>query len=221
MNEPDANLHPLQIDRPSSPQVNDSTPAVRLKSTLPRLDPAFYRGTTFIHWTLTIENRAKGWLTPSFHVAWQLTLLHTCARYRLACPSYVLMPNHVHLLTMGLSGHSDHRTAIEFLRKHLRPKLAPADWQHQAHDHVLREYQRKRGVFDTVAHYILENPVRAGLVDSFANYPFLGCSVPGYPSLDICQPDFWEKFWRIYQRLVTADQHATADPLAHARGYRE
>jgi predicted 3-demethylubiquinone-9 3-methyltransferase (glyoxalase superfamily) len=36
------------------------------------LAPEWYRGYAFVHWTLTIEDRATGWLDNTFHVRWQL-----------------------------------------------------------------------------------------------------------------------------------------------------
>lgn len=173
------------------------------KGHLPRLAPDFYRGRAFVHWTLTLENRATGWLTPAFHHTWELTLLHACARYSLACPAYVLMPDHAHLLWLGLDDKSsDQRLAIEFLRKHLRPLLAPADWQRQSHDHVLTETEREHGAFQTVAHYLFENPGRAQLATRWQDYPFLGCCVSGYPEFDPRMSDFWERFWRCYNYAV-------------------
>lgn len=173
-----------------------------VRSHLPRLAPEHYRGRAFVHWTLTIEDRATGWLTPAFHHAWQLTLLHACARYGLACPCYVLMPDHAHLLLIGLRDDSDQRTAIEFLRKHLRPSLAPHDWQKQAHDHVLRDTEREQGAFQTIAHYILNNPVRAGLCNHAADYACAGCCAPGYPDLNVHDTTYWELLWRIHNRLT-------------------
>ncbi len=149
---------------------------------LPRLAPEFYRGHAFVHWTLTTEHHATGWLTPAFHHAWQLTLLHACARYALACPAYVLMPDHAHLLILGLHAEtSDQRLAIEFLRKHLRPSLAPTDWQRQAHDNVLRESDREHAAFQLTAHYIGENPVRAKLAARWQDYAYTGCCISGSP----------------------------------------
>ncbi len=173
------------------------------KGHLPRLAPENYRGRAFVHWTLTLERRATGWLDDSFHFRWQLIMLHTTARYEVACPVYVLMPDHMHLIWVGLKEvGSDQCVAIEFFRKHVRPHLAPADWQHQAHDNVLREEDRERDAFRTVAHYILENPVRAGLVPRWQDYRYLGACVPGYPDLNVRRADYWEVFWRIYSRLV-------------------
>lgn len=173
------------------------------KGHLPRLAAEFYRGRAFVHWTLTMENRATGWLTPNLHHAWQIVLLHACARYGLACPVYVLMPDHVHMMLVGLTERdSDQRVAIEFIRKHLLPALAPAKWQQQPHDHVLRDNEREQGAFQAVAQYIFENPARAGLVEQWQAYSFLGCCVAGYPEFDVRATDCWQRFWRCYNYLV-------------------
>lgn len=169
---------------------------------LPRLDQGYYVGRSFIHWTFGIEGRDTSWLTPHFHQEWRLSLLHTCGRFRLACAAYVLMPDHIHLLTLGLTDDANQRSAVSFLRRHLHAALSPARWQHQPYDHVLTALERARDAFQAVASYILQNPVRAGLVTRAADYPYLGNCVPGYPDLDqVCQ-DYWERFWRIYYRLA-------------------
>jgi hypothetical protein len=180
----------------------------RLKGHLPRLAPEFYRGTAFVHWTLTIENRATGWLTESFHQDWQICLLHASARYHLACPAYVLMPDHLHLVWLGFREDSNQLPAIEFLRNHLRSALLPAIWQRQAHDHVLNDQERNHDALANTMQYILENPVRGGLVRSFDEYPYLDCCVPGYPDLDVCAADYWELFWRIYSRIAARKSHS-------------
>ena len=113
------------------------------------------------------------------------------------------MPDHAHLLLLGLHSGSDQRTAIEFLRKHLRPALAPHDWQKQAHDHVLRDTEREHGAFQTIAHDILENPVRAGLCATPPDYAYASCCVPGYPELNVHATDYWLRFWRLDNYLVS------------------
>ncbi|MBK8856319.1 MAG: hypothetical protein IPN11_01120 [Opitutaceae bacterium] len=182
---------------------------------LPRLPPEFYRGNAFVHWTLTTEKRATGWLNQDFHHHWQHILIHACSRYTLLCPAYVLMPDHMHLLWLGLNPRgSDQRSAVSFLRKQLRTALHPAGWQHQPHDNVLRDTDQEQGAFQRVAQYILENPVRKGLTGSPVEYRYLGCCVPGYPDLHVTQSEFWPLFWRIYNRLIER-----IPPLAHARSY--
>ena len=177
------------------------------KDHLPRLAPEFYRGRACVHWTLTIENRAVGWLTPEFFQAWQFALLHACARTELVSPAFVLMPDHIHLLWLGLNDHgSDQRLAIGFLRKNLVEHLAPAVWQRQPFDHVLRDKERDHDAFSGTAHYIFENPVRAGLVGRWQDYPHLGCCVPGYPEFDVRTGDYWERFWRCYDYLISKSE---------------
>jgi putative transposase len=175
----------------------------RPKGNLPRLRPEYYRGHGIVLWSPTIEGRARGWLTDKFHHAWQLVLLHASARFNLICAAYVLMPDHAHLIWLGLNARgSDQRLAIEFLRKQLRPHLAPVRWQHQVHDHVLDEAERRRETFIDTAAYVLENPVHANLVHQRKDWAYMGCCVPGYPELRVHDGDYWERLWRCYNYLV-------------------
>ncbi len=178
--------------------ANANVPIWR-KRNLPRLDPAFYKAFAFVFWTHTMENRATGWLSHSFHGQFRELLLHTCARHDLMCPVYCLMPNHIHLMCLGIGKSSDQLQATRFLRKHLATLLHPAGLQRQPYDHVLREEERERGAFQGTCHYIQENPVRKDLAKDWFTYPYTGCMIPGYPELDVRAEDFWQRFWRVYQ----------------------
>ena len=172
---------------------------------LPRLPQEFYQGDAVVHWTLPISQRRQGWLDEAFHAAFRETILHAAAREGLCCPVYCLMPDHLHLVWMGLRLDSNQRNGMAFLRTHLQPRLAPAKFQHQAHDHVLKEEERRRQVFARVCNYILENPLRAELVKSPGEWPFSGAVIPGYPTLHPLQDDFWETFWKLYAQSRHAD----------------
>jgi putative transposase len=172
---------------------------------LPRLPRAYYQGDAVVHWTLTIFDRAEGWLTPSFHSQFRELMLHAAAREGLICPVYCLMPDHLHLLWMGLRLDTDQLNGMAFLRTYLEPALAPASFQPQAQEHVLREEQRKRNAFAKVCFYIAANPVRAGLMQEGEAWPYTGCVVPGYPKLNPVEEDFWPKFWRIFAKMRQAD----------------
>src|SRR6516225_8808001 len=120
------------------------------------------------------------------------------AREKVWCPTYCLMPDHLHLVWMGMRRESDQLNAMRFLRRQLASGLNPHKFQHQAHDHVLREDERKRGAFSRVCFYVLANPVRANLVTEDGIWPFNAAVVPGYPELHPMQQDFWEKYWKFY-----------------------
>jgi hypothetical protein len=177
---------------------------------LPRLSTEYYRGQSWIHWSMTLEDRATGWLDDLHHARLRECLVHALGRHRLVCPIYCLMPDHAHFVWLGWSEQSDQKCATKLLREAWNNELRRSGCalQVQAHDHVLRESERERGVFGAVASYVLENPIRAGLVADWRNYHFSGAIAPGYPTIDPRQPDFWEKFWRIFDRLLEGDRPA-------------
>jgi len=95
----------------------------------------------------------------------------------------------------------------------LEPALAPCRFQHQAHDHVLKDQERRRNAFAAVCSYILDNPVRAKLVTSAGAWPYHGALVPGYPALRPSETDFWKRFWKLYH----AAKHPGAGNIVRQR----
>jgi REP element-mobilizing transposase RayT len=146
-------------------------------------------------------------LIPIFYYKFREILTHTMFRYGLACPIYCCTPDHIHLLWLGLLDQSDQQLAAKYFRKQINPILEKlgARFQRQPHDHVLREEERERDAFESVAEYIARNPERAGLVrvDGFREYKYTGCLIPGYPELNPCMEDYWERFWKTYSYLRT------------------
>ena len=94
-----------------------------------------------------------------------------------AIVAYCFMPDHLHLLVEAQSEASDClrfiKRAKQFSGYHFKQRFGTALWQRYGYEHVLR------GDEDTlsVARYILENPVRARIVASVEDYPFLGSTV--------------------------------------------
>ncbi len=174
---------------------------------LKRLPPEYYRGQAYVHWSMTIEGRKTGWLVPIFYYKFREILTHTAFRYGLCCPIFCLMPDHMHLLWIGITDRCDQRTAMKFLRQQLNavPAKFEAVLQNQPYDHLLREEERDRSTFEDVAEYIARNPERKDLVgpDRFAEYKYTGCLMPGYPDLQPFQDGYWDLFWRLYSKLRT------------------
>src|SRR5207249_6115206 len=129
---------------------------------LPRLPREYYQGDAVVHWTLSIAKRGADWLNETFHMRFRKIMLHAAAREGLVCPAYCLMPDHIHLVWMGIRGETDQRNGIKFLRAKLGPFLRPAKFQHQPHDHVLTTKDRQRHAFSVAcADYVLLNPWKA------------------------------------------------------------
>jgi len=83
---------------------------------------------------------------------------------------YSIMPNHVHLLFTLRS--EELSRAMQFLKG--RSSIAAnrvlgrrgAFWQHESYDHVVRSNE-----FERIVRYILLNPVKAGLVENWPDWP--------------------------------------------------
>jgi putative transposase len=172
---------------------------------LRRLPAEFYRGQAFVHWSMTIEDRKTGWLVPIFYCKFREILTHTAFRFGLCCPIFCCMPDHMHLLWVGIVDESDQLLATRYFRRQLNPILQKLGvrFQREGHDHVLKEDERAGTAYENVFEYIARNPERMGLVkeNSFREYPYTGCLMPGYPELKIWENDFHERFWRIYAHL--------------------
>ena len=88
--------------------------------------------------------------------------------------AYCFMPNHLHLLVNALAATSN---ALKFIKRakqfsgfYYKQQYHQPLWQRYGYEHVLRDDDDMR----RAARYIFENPVRASLVSSPQNYPFLG-----------------------------------------------
>jgi putative transposase len=192
---------PDQTNHDPYMESKDDPPLEQKHDWLRRLPTGFYRGIGAVHWQMTIQDRAQGWLRPEFHARFREVLLHTMARHDLVCPIYCLMPDHMHLVWMGVSHDSDQKLAAKFFREHvnalLHRSLNGIRFQKQAYDHVLRQSEQGADAVREMAWYIQQNPVRAGLVVGASEWPYLSCMVPGYPTFHPLQEKYWERFWKI------------------------
>ena len=88
--------------------------------------------------------------------------------------AYCLMPDHAHLLVEGLGQGSDFRRFAKMAKQRSGALYARSRharlWQEGYYERVLREEDDARAL----ARYIVNNPVRAGLVKAPEEYPFVG-----------------------------------------------
>jgi putative transposase len=96
------------------------------------------------------------------------------AETEVALLAYCFMPDHVHLLAEGMTDRADARAFMILAKKrsgiaYSRRTRKPL-WQEGYYDRVLRAGDDVRAV----ARYMLNNPVRAGLVRHPFEYPHLG-----------------------------------------------
>ena len=118
-----------------------------------------------------------------------LQILRAGADSEFAITTYCCMPDHMHLLVEGMA---DDASLIGFVRRSKQmsgyhagrlvssstanPAAPACDhrfWQTGYHDRVLRAHEETRAFIA----YIVNKPIRAGLVESAADYPFTGSGV--------------------------------------------
>ncbi len=143
----------------------------------PRIPGFNYIGTYAYLLTTCTSGRREWFRKPAIvHVALE-QLLRTAEEERFAVTAYCFMPDHAHLLVQGLADDSDLRRFMKVFKQratfHSRDLRDDDLWQEGYHDHVLRA----EDTTEKVTRYILDNPVRAGLVEKAEDYPYSGSSV--------------------------------------------
>jgi putative transposase len=94
-----------------------------------------------------------------------------------AIVAYCFMPDHLHLLIEAQTESSDClrfiKRAKQFSGYYFKRRFSTPLWQRYRYEHVLRGDE----VTLSIARYIVENPVRAGLAARVEGYPFVGSTV--------------------------------------------
>jgi len=95
----------------------------------------------------------------------------------MAITAWSFMPDHVHQLVKGCSGSADGRRYMRLAKQYSGFYFSRAEgqklWQRYGHDRFLRKDEEPR----TIVRYIIENPLRAGLVQRVEDYPFTGSQI--------------------------------------------
>jgi REP element-mobilizing transposase RayT len=84
------------------------------------------------------------------------------------------MPDHLHAAIEGRSLSADARMFISRMKQyagfHFKREFGQTLWQRYGHERVVRDDEATAAVI----RYVLENPLRAGVVASVSEYPFIG-----------------------------------------------
>ncbi|MGD0650317.1 MAG: transposase [Verrucomicrobiia bacterium] len=88
---------------------------------------------------------------------------------------YVVMPDHVHFFISPLEREANLSKYIQAFRSLVTRQLRPLGypyplWQSEFFDHLLRSDES----YEQKWHYVLNNPVRAGLVRRWEDWPYAG-----------------------------------------------
>ena len=142
-----------------------------------RLDDFCYVGLAQYFLTFCVRGRHKVFICDT---AVNSALLHIRESARLqqfSILAYCFMPDHVHLLVEATSAVSDLRAFVSRAKQYSGAAYALKHggplWQRGYYERILRRSEDAK----SIARYIVNNPVRAELVLSPSDYPYLGSDV--------------------------------------------
>ncbi len=138
-----------------------------------RLPLEVYRGAGAYSLTLTCAHRRVVFADNGL-VGSCIETLRSCAeKHGFAVLAYCFMPDHVHLLVEGGAGSDVQQFVKDFKQRtgyaYRRVSGEPL-WGKSYYDHVLRREEDVR----EAARYVVDNPVRAGLVAAARDHPYSG-----------------------------------------------
>lgn len=116
-------------------------------------------------------------LTSPEHVALvELYFLRTAQEMEFADLAHCFMPDHLHAVVEGRAEQADARLFISRMKQYsgfyFKQQFKQRLWQRYGYEHVIRHSEATKRVIK----YLLENPIRAGLVSNVSDYPFIGSS---------------------------------------------
>jgi putative transposase len=100
--------------------------------------------------------------------------LRACAEKFFELTAYCFMPDHLHLVVRGVRVDADCRRFIALAKQYsgyaYKQQRQQRLWSRYGYERVIRESLERA----LTIRYLLENPVKAGLVARVADYPFTG-----------------------------------------------
>jgi len=142
-----------------------------------RLPAEAYKGTVAVAFTACIRNKAKAFVEAGIVKSCVESLLDAARRTSCDVIVYVFMPDHCHVVFQGRDDEANPLAAMKSFKQHtgfwFSKEHPEFRWQKDFYDHVLRSQQ---DVAKQVK-YVLENPVRKGIVQDWKEYPFRGSTV--------------------------------------------
>ena len=138
-----------------------------------------YKGSDYTYFiTICTNNKQNYFLNPEIaSIVKDELLFRNEARKEINLYCYCLMPDHLHLL---LSLNESYNKSLKnwicaFKRytariEHLMYFIKPPFWQRDFYEHIIRKHES----LIQKATYIVNNPVRKGLVENWEDYPYCG-----------------------------------------------
>ena len=142
-----------------------------------RLPKELYTGEIAVSFTACIKDRKRLFTDENIFNEFEKILLDELKSTSCSSFVYLFMPDHFHTIITGNGPEANLKTCMDKYKQKtgywLSKNITDRKWQKDYYDHILRDEEN----LEIQVKYILNNPVRAGLVDNWKDYPFKGSTI--------------------------------------------
>lgn len=142
-----------------------------------RLPDIMYIGNQTIAFTLCVYKKQNLFVSDEIFTFFEKELLNSLQSYECSAQVYLFMADHVHLIVSGNQKDSNVKKSLELFKQKtgywLSQNLPKFKWQKDYYDHIIRNDED----IQNQIRYILNNPIRANLVDDWKEYKYKGSTV--------------------------------------------
>ena len=142
-----------------------------------RLDSEIYKGERPISFTFCIKDNNHFFTSNVQFKIFEKILVDELNDFNCSAYVYIFMPDHVHMILAGNDFDANIKKCLEMFKQKTGYSLSKnyphIKWQKDYYDHILRSKEN----LDVHIKYILNNPVRAGIVEHWKQYLFKGSTV--------------------------------------------
>jgi putative transposase len=142
-----------------------------------RLIDEVYIGGRPISFTLCIKDRKQYFTNDYSFQIFEQILIDELKSFDCFAFVYLFMPDHVHLVLGGNNSNSNLKKCLEMFKQksgyYFSRNTQDIRWQKDYYDHILRSEEN----LEIHLRYILNNPIRAGIIDYWKRYPYKGSTI--------------------------------------------
>ena len=127
--------------------------------------------------TICTHARTRHFVDAGSVDATRLLIFHTARERDVAVLAYCFMPDHLHLVIEGVTENADPRKFVAFAKQRTGYMFARRTGQHLWQRNYFDRTLRNEDSLAAVVRYVIDNPIRAGLVSAPDAYPYWGSGV--------------------------------------------
>lgn len=149
-----------------------------------RLEKIYYKGLKAVSFTGCVLPGKDSINKINIFLRFEEILIKESKKCNIDLMIYLFMPDHFHIITIGKNDNSD---PLDFMKRFKQSSGYwfsqtgfPNKWQKDFFDHIIRIEKDLENQF----YYILNNPVRKGIVANWKDYPFKGSTTYELDKID-------------------------------------